>query len=592
MKTQPLRTPLAPTVTLALLALVAIAKPYWADPASDPRDDASPWAMGSSAEWANQYPKFNPLLDQAGVKWLRLFPGWFTIETQPGVFDWTGTDAILADAKQNHLHILGTWVFFPKWASADGGYRRGPIKDMQFWRDYVTASVTHCQKDIKYWEVWNEFNGGGFYQGVNKTKEYADLMVAAYDAATKVDPTIKVGMSCANFDVNFFDAAIKAGAANHFDFICVHPYENLGTLADNPDGEINYLSMSATLRKMLADNNQPTDTPLWITEMGTQTSTQPDPVKDAKQAETMAKGYLLSIAQGFQRVFWFEARGPSYGHGTDFGLIREDWTTRPAYATYKTMTTLLGPEPKYLGWLNIDNGGYGFMFRGAKGNVLAAWANATGGQKVKFDSDVHVIGLTGTDTPLPAGQDLALGHAPVFITKAPDALATEAQANSGKLFPWGGDYTNATSVSLKFGTNVDQGLKQTGGDPFAIANGLTDSWASTLLNGKISGMHMFRANSSFLASNAKTLDITLVARSADPVKPSTVKIYFYESATGYKPPADAFWKVPPGDQWQEHTWHVTDANFVGQWGYNIALETRDGTPCLLKELRVSKPASP
>ena len=38
-------------------------------------------------------------------------------------------------------------------------------------------------------------------------------MVAAYDAAKKVDPTAKVGMSVANFDVAFRDGAIKAGHA-------------------------------------------------------------------------------------------------------------------------------------------------------------------------------------------------------------------------------------------------------------------------------------------------------------------------------------------------------------------------------------------
>jgi hypothetical protein len=87
--------------------------------------------------------------------------------------------------------------------------------------------VERYHKDIKYWEVWNEFNGS-FYEGNDKPKAYADLVVAAYDAAKKADPTAKIGMSVANFDIGFFAAAIKAGAANHFDFLCVHPYENLG----------------------------------------------------------------------------------------------------------------------------------------------------------------------------------------------------------------------------------------------------------------------------------------------------------------------------------------------------------------------------
>ena len=163
-------------------------------PSADPRDDGSPWGMGSSAEWLNEYPKFNPLLAQAGVKWVRMWNEWQGIEPENGRWDWSATDKIMADAKANHLHVFPSWCFFAPWvALADGGTRRGPIKDIQFWRDFVSASVGRYDKDIKYWEVWNEFNGS-FYEGPDKPKAYADLVVAAYDAAKKVDPTAKIGV--------------------------------------------------------------------------------------------------------------------------------------------------------------------------------------------------------------------------------------------------------------------------------------------------------------------------------------------------------------------------------------------------------------
>ena len=46
------------------------------------------------------------------------------------------------------------------WASADGGTRKFPIKDIQYWREYVSGTVGRYKDDVKYWEVWNEFNGG------------------------------------------------------------------------------------------------------------------------------------------------------------------------------------------------------------------------------------------------------------------------------------------------------------------------------------------------------------------------------------------------------------------------------------------------
>ena len=555
--------------------------------AGDPRDDNSPWAMGSSDEWSNEYPKFNPMLDQAGVKWIRLWNEWGGIEPKPGQWNWDATDKILADAKTNHLHVFPTWCYFTPWASADGGSRRGPIKDMQFWSDYVTASVDRYHADIKYWEVWNEFNGS-FYQGINKPKEYADMVVAAYDAAKKVDPTAKIGMSVANFDVGFLDTAIKAGAANHFDFICVHPYENLGALADG--GEMGYLSLAGNLRDMLKANNQPTDMPLWITEMGYATPINPDPAGDAKEAEMIVKGDLLAIAQGFQRIFWFEARGPSYGGGKDLGIIRKDWTTRPAYDALKTMTTVFGPEPKYVGWLNVDNGAYGFVFSGRNGNVLAAWTPQGKEHSAKFDGDVTATDLTGAQLPVKVGQQIALTTTPIFFTHLPDSLTALAQGNLGKPYPWGGDYAHVQEVTCGLGAvNQEDGLKEINPKTTAVVNGLTESCRQPNPAAGSEGRYAyFRVDPQFVPYGTTHLLITLVARRIDPSKDASMNIT-YESATHGYTGTKVRNDIPADDQWHELTWELTDANFVGQWGWNFRLDS-NGSPngFYMKQVRVKK----
>ena len=75
------------------------------------------------------------------------------------------------------------------------------------------------------------------------------------------------------------------------------------------------------------------------------------------------------------------------------------------------MTTRLGPEPRYLGWLDLGKGGYGFLFQGQKGNVLAAWSPAGKEYKVKFDAEVAMTDLAGKQLSLPAGQGLTQGAA-------------------------------------------------------------------------------------------------------------------------------------------------------------------------------------
>lgn len=564
---------------------------------ADPRDDASPWGAGSGGEWAKDYPKFNPFLNQAGARWIRVWPEWNTIQPEQGQWNWERADKIVADAKTNHLHPLGIWYYFAKWASADGGMRKGPIKDIQYWKDYVTASVKRYKGDVKYWEVWNEFNGS-FYegrQGADRVKDYADLVSAAYDAAKKADPTARVGMSVANFDVNFLNDAIKAGAAGHFDFICVHPYENFATVAQG--GEVGYLSLAKNLRDMLKANNQDVNTPLWITEMGCGAPVKPDLEKDALQAAMFTKGYLLSLAQGFSRIFWFEVRGPADTRPAtgpiDFNLIRADWTPRPSYDAMKTMTALMGAEPRYLGWMNIAKVGYGFVFKGKNGNVLAAWAPPGKEFKTTFNGTVNVVDLEGKATVLPAGKELPLTNAPVFITGIPADLAEQAQANQSKPYPWGGDYANAKEVSCRLGAvNNDKGLTLVNQKTTQVVNDLTETCRRTdisnpALKGAGNYVH-FRVDPLFVPFGTRELKITVVAKRLAPDKAAGTGLQ-YESVQGYRNVPDGWWTIPAGDQWQEHTWKVNDANFVGQWGFNFRINAV-GThnDFLIKEVRVEK----
>lgn len=575
----------------SLLAIAAMSiSAGVANAADDPRDDASPWAIASGAEWSGDYPRFNPMLRDAGVRWLRLFDEWQTVQPKRGEWRWEGVDQKVANARENGIRIVGGLWFFAPWASATGDTRTGPVKDIRFWRDYTSAAMERYKADIKYWEVWNEFNGS-FYnsRNNNKPKEYADLVRAAYDTARAVDPTLKVGISCANFDLGFFDAAIKAGAAGHFDFVAVHPYENLGLAMEG--SEASYLSLAGSIRKMLADNKQPTDMPLWITEIGVQTSTSPDATADARQADALVKSYVLSMAQGFEKIFWFEARGPAYGHGTDHGIIRPDWSSRPAYDAMKTMTGLLGPEPKYVGWLDV-NGGYGFVFKGKDGDVLVAWAPVGPDLETTFTADITVVGFGGERTPTSAGAAVSLGRVPTFITGIPANVVEQARANSSKPFPWGGNYADAAEVSTRLAaTNIDKGITQVKLETTDVVHLLDQSYRrSNPRKGGEGNYVYFRIDPQFAGFGNKDLEITVVARRLAPDKAASMQIT-YESLTGYKAIKGGRWTIPAGDEWSENTWTVNDANFVGGWGWNFRTDG-GGSPSdfLIREVRVKRAA--
>ena len=541
---------------VAAWALGLGAGPSWAAEA-DSRDDANPWGLAPGAG-----TRFNPQWSRGGIGWVRMFDEWGGIQPAPDQWHWERVDKLVADAKAHNVHVTAIWLYFAKFASADGGTRRGPIKDMQYFRDYVTASVTRYQKDIKYWEVWNELNGS-FYEGKDKVREYADLVVAAYDSAKKVDPTAQVGMSVASSDIGFFDLVIKAGAANHFDYLCVHPYENMDAVMHGD--EPGFLSLAGTLRQMLADNHQRPDIGLWITEMGS-----------APAGEALVKGYVMALAQGFQRICWFSRVG------------RE----------FTLMVRLLGHEPHYLGWLKTGEDGYGFVFQGQeKGrDVLVAWAPVGTERQIKFDAGVRVQDLAGQESDLAAGTDLNLTQRPVFVVGLPEPLVHQALEQAHKPFPWGGDYAQASQVKCILGqVNVDQGLHQivlrkehenlsvpatVDGAPCRRVVGTDHDHACAY----------FRADPGYVPFGPRALDITVVARRAAADQPAELALT-YETRAGYRDFKSGFepWTIPAGDGWQEHTWHVTDACFANRWGWHFGLVVPGAfKEFLIKEVRLAK----
>jgi polysaccharide biosynthesis protein PslG len=549
------------------------------------QNDHNPWGMATGAEWLSAYPQFDPLLDQAGVKWLRAFKEWHTLEPKHGYWNWAAADHLVEDARTNNLRL--TWVlgYFAPWASADGGTGKFPIKDIQYWRDYVGHLVERYHRDIQYWEVWNEFNGGFAENGT--PERYAELVREASIAAKAIDPSAKIGLSVANFDLHFLDAAIKAGAAGYFDYVCVHPYEKMAQLES--DGEIEFLAMAASLRQMLAANHQPSDMPLWITEIGETSYAAPDQQRDRRQSIALAKSYILSLAAGFQKIFWFEARGPSHDGKADYGIIRSNFTLRPSYAALKTLSAALGPSPISSGWLELGQRGFSFLFAAGGRSVLAAWAPSKGDLKITFPADVRVLDLAGNQTALKSGEELTLTRTPILLLDLPEQTVRAAEQNRDRPYPWGGDYAQAQVLRVKLGAaNVEDGIKQVRTDSTLAANvgnetALRMNFAHTDNDGHYA---YFSADPGFVKAGAGALEITVLARRLDPGKLAGFALT-YESKSGYV--GTGYANIPESDAWHELAWKIDDADFAGQWGYNFALNAVSSpNEFLIKEVAVKR----
>jgi hypothetical protein len=515
--------------------------------------ELSPYGVASSAQASGAYAAWLPKMAAAGIRWVRLFPDWNQIEPSKGKWDWSLMDSMINSAASNGISVSGLFLYNAKWINSVT--HTFPTNDYPAWSDYVSNVVRHASGRICYWEVWNEpqsFAAGG------TPADYGHVVALAYNAAKAAAPDAQVGIGVASVDVYYLEHSIRAGAADHFDYICVHPYEVLGTLSSGQEALC--MSIVPTLRKMLAAVDPPkTNVPIWFTELGEEMNKQ---VNAAKQAQDLVKAYVLGIAQGVSVIEWFEPQEGGYA----MGLLDAQGKPRRAYDALKNLTATLGPNPAYKGWVLINERDYGFVFQNATNMVVVAWAPPGKIDELKFERPVTFVDpLSG----LPAEvTNCSLSNAPVFVVDVPSNLVTQAQANRNRPFPWNGDYTGADMVSITMGNpNVEKGLHQLN---------VEVSSAPVMISGEpardcsVGAGVTFTVDPNFVSYTHTPLQISAVVRkiSADDNPGFNLK---YEAASGRK---GIGWNFVPGaDRWYTLSWTVADDEFVGNWGYHFSLDS-------------------
>jgi hypothetical protein len=92
------------------------------------------------------------------------------------------------------------------------------------------------------------------------------------------------------------------------------------------------------------------DKPIWITEIGCPGVAKSDPANrwwlgqantEAQQAEWLTTVYTNALKwKGVEKIYWAFYRDIEYFHNSqdEFGLVRLDFSERPAYTAYKSLT--------------------------------------------------------------------------------------------------------------------------------------------------------------------------------------------------------------------------------------------------------------
>ncbi len=176
---------------------------------------------------------FMPQLRGLGAKVARVYLTWHQIEPDPGTYDWSAVDALLAQCEPRD-QLWVTVVTASRWATrqATDFLPASPPLDLAAYQLFLGALVSRLRGKAAYWQCNNEPSNAGLWSG--SAADYAELATVFARTVRNADPDAQIVLGGCGFDVlgsnpgspqrSFFDEVL-AGVGDAFDLFDVHLYD-------------------------------------------------------------------------------------------------------------------------------------------------------------------------------------------------------------------------------------------------------------------------------------------------------------------------------------------------------------------------------
>jgi hypothetical protein len=338
-------------------------------------------------------------LKESGARWDRFDLWWGRVEPEPDTFGWDDYDWVFARYREAGIEVMPILCYASAWSPNNAA----PVTDVERERyaRYVFEAVSRYKKTVHTWEIWNEPNILPFWSPRPHAPDYAALLKLAYAAAKKADPKCTVvGVATAGTDLPFIEDVLRLGGGDHFDVLSIHPYQgDLGSLSPDAGGLFEQIH---AVRALLGKYDH-ADKPIHLTEIGHRTTGTHGhtSVTEEQQAAYLVRTYVLALAAGVDRVFWFNLQDwDEY-----WGIIRQNYDRKPSFDAYRTMVKHLDGKicvGQVDGWQGVT--AYAFAPRGQKPTrqniVLVAWRPDEGQSRLRMkmaDADVGMMPIFRTN---------------------------------------------------------------------------------------------------------------------------------------------------------------------------------------------------
>jgi uncharacterized protein YraI len=315
-------------------------------------------------------------LNDIGFGWVKQQVRWAETEGTKGKYGFAGLDNLVDTANAGGIKVLFSIVAAPGWARP-GKSGVGPPDNYQDFYDFMGAMAAHFKGRVGAYEIWNEQNLKREWEGAPlSAADYVRLLKGAYQAIKAADPNAIVvsgaptptGISDGNWaidDRQYLQQMYNAGLRYYCDAVGAHPsgYANppdvlyTGGDFDPKRGFDDHPSfffrntMEDYYRIMAASGDG--GKRIWATEFGWPTisgmgvGVNPGyefaaDINEQQQADYIVRAYTWSRNWGHAGVMflWNLNFWPAAGAQNEmakYGIVRGDWSPRPAYIALKNM---------------------------------------------------------------------------------------------------------------------------------------------------------------------------------------------------------------------------------------------------------------
>lgn len=167
-----------------------------------------------------------------GVKWARIQSGWARTEKQKGVYDFEWLDDVVENLTSRGLEpwmclCYGNALYTPEAAEYFGAVGFPPVRneeEKEAWANYVRAVVERYLGKIRYYEVWNEPEGGGSWKYDESGRDYGKFVSETAKIVKSVSSDLKViGGSVYRYELSYINDALSE-MYKDIDAVSYHEY--------------------------------------------------------------------------------------------------------------------------------------------------------------------------------------------------------------------------------------------------------------------------------------------------------------------------------------------------------------------------------